>query len=933
MKHLQLACRVLLLIGVGVGLADAQTVSTNTGAIVGTVTDGTQLTLPGVTITVTGPAQMGAATAVSGENGAYRIVALPPGTYRVVFELSGFRSVIREGIVISTGFTAAVNVELPVGSLEESLIVSGASPVVDLQSGSRSTSFDAETRDALPGARDQWAIMSIVPAVNMSRMDVGGSGAWTQQGFAAYGVGGGERNVVEGILVNEGAGQMYYTDFSSFADVAVTTVGAGAETSMPGVLTQFVSKSGGNQYHGNVYFDYQNESLEAHNISAAQIATGLAGSAYLDVRDLNRLEYFRDFTADVGGYLKKDRLWFYAAYRDNRVGVRFPTLIDDVQETWGPTKTIKLTANLTTNHKLIGYYQHATKEQPDYLGAIMIGGGRNSAALMTANSVWYSGYPNHIGKGEYNGVLSSNAYVQVVAGVVKSNWWRNGKDSAPRIEDIGNNRVSGGVYGIDNARFRPQTNGSLTFLANGAGTHNLKTGGEVMYETLEQPFRGFEDPRQSVSVFNNGVPNSVRIYLSPNNSKGGLMNYSAYLNDSWQMNHRLTVTLGIRYDRNRSFLPEQTGPLGEVYAAVDKVVLWNNWAPRVGIAYGVTDDGKTVVKLNYGKFYNFPAADFAGNANPNSAMWYRTYQWNDPNRNGVYDFGEEGTLTGVSGGTLSAVLDPDLANSHQHQVSAFLEREVAANFGIRTGVVWKAPRAPRATWNPNRPFEAYDQPVSVLDPGVDGVANTADDGGMITAYGLNPAALALPIVSLSTNFDDIKNNYYTWEVSATKRPTGFWSTNASFSHTWSDTDAIGAGTQTPNSLIGVDGDRIMTTGWQAKTLSTFQLPGDLRLIGVVRHQSGTQYERTFTARLNYGNATVRAEDNNSHRTANITIADLRSEKAFHVGGATATGFVDLYNIFNTNGEQAITTASGSSFLRPSAITSPRILRLGAKFAW
>ena len=101
MKHLQLACRVLLLIGVGVGLADAQTVSTNTGAIVGTVTDGTQLTLPGVTITVTGPAQMGAATAVSGENGAYRIVALPPGTYRVVFELSGFRSVIREGIVIS----------------------------------------------------------------------------------------------------------------------------------------------------------------------------------------------------------------------------------------------------------------------------------------------------------------------------------------------------------------------------------------------------------------------------------------------------------------------------------------------------------------------------------------------------------------------------------------------------------------------------------------------------------------------------------------------------------------------------------------------------------------------------------------------------------------------------------------------------------------
>ena len=933
MKRSRAVFAILLLLLAICARAGAQTVTTDTGAIVGVVTDATKATMPGVTVTVSGPSLMGTNSAITGDNGAYRLPALPPGEYKLVFELQGFTSVAHEGILIATGFTATVNAELSIGSVQETITVSTASPVVDLQSVARNTNFDAEIRQSLPGARDVWALMTVVPAVNMSRMDVGGSGAWTQQGFSAYGVGGGERNVVEGLLVNEGAGQMYYTDYGSFADVAVTTVGAGAETSTPGVLTQFVSKSGGNAYHGSVYFDFQDEALEAHNIDDAQIATGLAGSATLDVRDLNRLDYFRDFNADIGGYIKKDRVWWYGSFRNNPVGIRFPTLIDDVQETSGPVFSGKVTMNLSQRHKIIGYFQRATKEQPDYLGAILIGGGRNSSALMTADSVWDSGYPNNVGKVEWNGVLSSNMFVQVIGGAVKSTWFRNSKSAAPRIEDIGNNFVSGGVYGIDNERFRPQANGSMTLVEEAWGTHNLKVGGEMMYETLDVPFRGFQDSRNAVSAFNNGVPNQVRIYLAPSLSKQGLWNYSAYLNDSWQLNRRATVSLGLRWDHNRSFLPEQTGPQGEHYAAVDEVVLWNNLGPRVGIAYALTSDGKTVLKANYGKFYNFPAADFASNANPNSSTWYKTYAWNDPNRNGVYDLGEESTLQSISGGTLSAILDPNLANSYQHQVSTFFEREVADNFGVRTGFVWKAPRAPRASYNPNRPFEAYTLATVVKDPGVDGVLNTADDGGNITAYGLSASALAAPIVSVSGNFYDVKNNYYTWEMSGTKRPSNKWSTNLSLAYTWSDTDAKGAGVQTPNSLIGVDGDRILTVGWQAKALSTFELPSRFRLISVIRNQAGTQYERTFTARLNYGNATIRAEENNSHRTPNITILDLRSEKGVSIGRSVITGFFDVYNIFNTNGEQAITTSSGSSFLRPSAITAPRIARLGVRFTW
>ena len=932
MKHLSVALALLLLSPAAI-VSAAQTVSTSTGAIVGTVSDATKAVLPGVTVTASGPALMTPATAVTGPDGAYRLTALPPGQYRLEYALQGFGSVVREGIALAVGFTATVNMELKVGDVAETVTVAGASPVVDTKSVSVATNFDAGVREALPGARDVWALMSVVPAINMSRVDVGGSGAWTQQGFQAYGVGGGERNVVEGILVNEGAGQMYYTDYGSFADVAVTTVGSGAEVSTPGVYTQFVSKSGGNTYHGSFYFDYQNESMEAYNIDADQIAAGLAGSRFLDTRELNRLDYFRDLTIDMGGYLKKDRIWWYGSFRDNRTGQRFPTLIDDVQETWGPVYTTKVTGNLTLNHKLIGYYQHAGKEQPDYLGAILIGGGRNSAALMTKDSVWHSGYPNHVWKMEYNGVLAQNAYVQVNAGSMHSTWWRTTKSSAPRIEDIGNNFVSGGVFGIDNVRLRPQVNGSLNIVRYGWGTHNLKIGGESMYETLAIPFHGFDHPLQSVSVFNNGVPNQVRLYVAPSRSESGLWSYAGYINDSWQLDRRISLTLGLRWDRYRPFLQEQRGPAGEHFAAVDSVAVWNNWGPRLGIAYDLTGDAKTVLKVNYGAYWLFPAADFASGANPNSSQWFSTYAWNDPNRNGVFDPGEQGTLQSVSGGSLSTVLDPNIENSYQHQASVFVEREIANSFGVRTGVVWKGPRNLRGSVNINRPYDAYNVATTVRDPGPDGVLNTADDGATYTAYALDPAALASPVVNVTRNFPDVVSDYYTWEISASKRQTNRVSLNASFAHTWAYTDPLGAGTQTPNSLINVEGDRVKATTWQAKSFATMLLPWDLRLISVVRHQSGMPFERTWTQRLNYGNATIRAEVNNSRRTPNVTVFDLRSEKTVRYRRLGMTGFFDVYNIFNTNAEQALSTASGSSWLRPSAITPPRIARLGVKLAW
>ena len=202
----------------------AQTTSATTGAINGKVTDKTNAVLPGVTITIASPSLMGTRTAVTGEDGFFRFAAVPPGDYTVIFELAGFTTLKREGIHVALGFTATVNGELGVASLQENVTVTGASPVVDTQSTAITTNFNAQTLASLPSARDMWAILAESPAVSLTRIDVGGSAAGTQTGYTVYGTTGQNRPTVEGIVATEGTDAAgFYYDYGSFEDVNVET--------------------------------------------------------------------------------------------------------------------------------------------------------------------------------------------------------------------------------------------------------------------------------------------------------------------------------------------------------------------------------------------------------------------------------------------------------------------------------------------------------------------------------------------------------------------------------------------------------------------------------------------------------------------------------------------------------------------------------------
>ncbi len=272
-------------------------VSATTGSINGRVTDNTGGTLPGVTVTASSPSMQGTRTDVTNAAGEYRFPAVPPGTYKLVYELGGFGTVNREGVNVGLGFTATVNIELGVANLQETVTVSGNSPVVDVSTTTTASNFGQERLAALPNARDFWTVLMAAPAVVVTRIDVGGSAAGTQTGYAVYDTKEDQhRPMVEGIVNTEGTNAAgFYYDYGSIDEVAVQTKGHTAEMPWPGVWSNFVAKSGGNEFHGKLYGDYQNQSVQRENIPDTSTflcpsVGGVRNCGSLSPSDLNRMK-------------------------------------------------------------------------------------------------------------------------------------------------------------------------------------------------------------------------------------------------------------------------------------------------------------------------------------------------------------------------------------------------------------------------------------------------------------------------------------------------------------------------------------------------------------------------------------------------------------------------------------------------------------------
>ena len=357
----------------------------------------------------------------------------------------------------------------------------------------------------------------------------------------------------------------------------------------------------------------------------------------------------------------------------------------------------------------------------------------------------------------------------------------------------------------------------------------------------------------------------------------------------------------MRFDRFRVFFPEQTHPPGlfnptlQRFAAVDDVIDWNVLAPRIGAIFDLAGNGRTLLKFNYGQDRFGPGTNLGPNANPNSPDWWQHYSWSDLNKDGVWERGEEGRLIDSRGGVELESLDPELHLPLLTEVAASVERELFANVGIRTGIVWRGERQHYLRQNPNRPFEAFSVPVTVSEIQAPMAVSAPQTMGLhfrVTSSCRNSCAHRQSTLFATCQTPTASTGRGISRQPGASAGAGRWC--AGFAHTWNYDQASAYSGQsvrqntyalTPNDLInaGKDGRYEFRT-WSAKIYGTYEGPWDLRITPYIRHQSGHPFGRTFVARLNYGNVRILAEPighstHGRHHTCSMCVSRKASDLA------------------------------------------------------
>src|SRR5215813_9062896 len=282
----------------------------SSGAIHGSITDESGAALPGVIATLSSPAlQVRQMTAVSDVTGNYRFGELPVGVYNITFELSGFTSFIRNELRLPVGFDAKVDVVMKIGNLEESVTVTGGSPVIDVTTTTKSVTLNTEVLNEIPRGRDLSMVYSMAPGVTLAGTpDVGGSNMANRQNISAGGVALQPRLLFEGmnIVLSDDQNSGVYFNSDSLEETTIRTSGNDAEIMTPGIAMVAVIKSGGNDFHSLMKVENESPTLQANNLDDHLRSQGLTA--------VQPIKTFYNWQADLGGRILRDRLWFYDGY-------------------------------------------------------------------------------------------------------------------------------------------------------------------------------------------------------------------------------------------------------------------------------------------------------------------------------------------------------------------------------------------------------------------------------------------------------------------------------------------------------------------------------------------------------------------------------------------------------------------------------------------
>jgi hypothetical protein len=650
-----------------------------TGKIMGKVTDDTGVALPGVVISAESPRMVGGGSAVTDEEGTFRLFALPSGTYKITFALDGFNTLIREDIYLQLEQTITINVQMQVLTLEESVTVVGMSPIIDVRSTVKGKTITRDIFMSLPKGRDFTGLIGIIPGVQYE----GNTGGLSVDGST------GTENMwyVDGTnTTNMHIGtQAQSAVFELVDEVQVKASGYSAEFggSMGGVVN-VITRSGGNAFHGEVVGYYNNNSklmqgpardylrldpFDDYKVEYVNNDDVLYGGNADSVNESRDGYYRAEGIFSLGGYILRDRLWFFGSfnpvYRHDTWYRHF--LPDDGTRTefyrtrWDLNGQIKLTAQPVGGLRLSGsfvnnYYQ--------YRGAAPSIYGTSSADY--AWGVEGFNYPNWSANLTTDYTVGNNLLISARGGYFftdqnsqqivldETRWifqYSNISDAWPEIpESLQRNRGWSNWAGNDydmkgNVRDRIIANTDMTYYAYLAGEHAFKFGVQYtrLHEDMERILphpRVYLYPGQRYDGLATGLPvvgkyGYYQIRGSWSSGYGWLWdihsnNWAVYLQDSWTIGDKLTIQAGLRTESE--YIPSFADPVLAPELAAAKPIKFDfkdKIAPRLGVIYDFFGDSSLKVFANYAIYHDVMKLYMAEGAYGGFKWVSDYYAWDD----------------------------------------------------------------------------------------------------------------------------------------------------------------------------------------------------------------------------------------------------------------------------------------------------------------
>ena len=931
-------------------------------AISGVVRDTTGAVLPGVTIEASSPVLIEKTrAAVSDASGLYTIVDLRPGVYVVTFSLSGFSTLRREGVELPTNFTMTLNADMRVGALEESITVTGDTPVVDVQSTQRTQVLTRDMLDSVPTARNYSGLAALMPGVRSSNTDVGGNQQMEQIYMTVRGSRQTDTTIqVDGMMLNslmsDGQVQAYFSDAAQ-AEMSFQTSAVGADVSGGGVRINMIPKDGGNTFSGSAFVGGTNGSWQADNVTDELRAAGLQSG--------DAVAHIKDYNFSFGGPVMRDKLWFFGSWRyisTNEITANSfkPDGSPAIEDQWIQNQMLRMTWQVSPRNKFSAYQDRYPKFKGHELGAFTEDDAsrrrdNNHALYYTAQAKWTSTVTSRL---LLEGGYSSNIeyYTGLYQpGIAKERgtpeWY-----STVGHYDITTLRQWEGIMtpstGNDPKRFVLSGSGSYV-----TGAHSFKSGVQWSFgnSQIDRDFNG-----DILQRYRNGVPADVVVYNTPVVAKETLnADMGIYAQDSWRID-RLTLNMGVRFEYFNASIAEQAAAAGRFapQRAINEVPDMPNWfdiAPRLGVAYDLFGDARTALKASFNRYMAGQALGFPGRYNP-LALLSETRTWSDTNGDDIAQDSEIGPKINQRFGEATASLRPadDFQREHDFEYSVSVQHQ------IRSGVALTAAWYRRNTYEIRRTDNLL---VGLNDytavPGFNPIT-----GEPITFYNLNAAKLGqVENVDFNSTDTDLRSRTYQgFELGGQAR----LGSRANFFGGWTfdrlTTVACDSRTD-PNTFRYCDqGDFGMpfrhefklagsvTTFWDIQANLAFQSYAGLEqntnwVIGRT-----TRYPATCPApctpnalvipNMTLATLTPLSFVNGTQSAQGVQLVqpgtkflprhnqvDIGFRKLFRTGKYTWSGQADIFNVTNMSTIKSANQTYGTSLGTPLSILQPRTLRL------